>query len=478
MNQLKSKEALRGIPPINSILESETISDYILRDGRETVLRSVKLVLEDYKKSIAEDQDFCLNNDIDSEEMISDFILRRVLREIDQEGRRGLGKVINATGIVLHTNLGRAPLPQKAVEAVSAVSSGYSNLEYDLETGKRGFRHSYAESLIQMLTGAESALVVNNNAAAIFLCINTLAQAREVIVSRGQQVEIGGSFRIPDLISGSGAKMVEIGTTNKTHLKDYEKAITPDTQILLKVHTSNYQVTGFSESVPLEALVALGQRKGLFVIEDLGSGCLMDLSVIGLPYEPTVQDSIKKGTDLVTFSGDKLLGGPQAGIIAGKKALIDQIKANPLARMVRPCKMTFSALAAVLKIYLNEDTVQNHIPVLGMMALKTQELEDRAGKLARMIEVSVGSKANIGITEELDEVGGGSLPGAKLLGRAVSLAPYTVSVAKLQEKLRTYRTPILGRIHQGTLLLNVRTIAPEDYTLIASALKEILGGTQ
>ncbi len=475
MNQLKSKEALRAIPPINTILESEILADCAQEHGREALLRTVKLVLEDYKKSVIEDEDFCLKQGIFSEEGVLDYIIGRILDEIGKDERRGLGRVINATGIVLHTNLGRAPLPQKAAKAVVEVATGYSNLEYDLETGKRGDRHTYAESLIKELTGAESALVVNNNAAAIFLCINTLAPEREVIVSRGQQVEIGGSFRIPDLISGSGAKMVEIGTTNKTHLKDYEKAISPDTRILLKVHTSNYKVTGFTESVALETLVGLGQKRGLIVALDLGSGSLIDLSLMGLPYEPTVQDSIRKGADLVTFSGDKLLGGPQAGIIAGRKALIDLIKANPLTRMVRPCKMTFSALTEVLKIYLNETAPMAQIPVLKMMAMTAEELSDKAEQLARLIETSCGSRLKVDIVPELDEVGGGSLPGVMLPGKAVALMPQSIGVSEFREKLRKCSTPIVGRIHQGVFLLNVRTIDETDYPVIVSALCDILG---
>jgi L-seryl-tRNA(Ser) seleniumtransferase len=475
LNQINKQEALRAIPPINKILESEILADRLSRDGRESLLRIAKRVLEAYKKNVTEDSDFCANHGIKSEDEVLDFLLVKILAAMDEEARRGLSPVINATGIVLHTNLGRASLPKSAIEAVSSVSRGYSNLEYDLETGRRGSRHTYAETLIKRLTGAESALIVNNNAAAIFLCLNTFARDREVIVSRGQQVEIGGSFRIPDLIASSGAKMVEIGTTNKTHLKDYEKAITLDTRVLLKVHTSNYKVTGFAESVALDQLVSLGKKKDLLVVEDLGSGSLIDLTTIGLPYEPTVQDSIRGGADLVTFSGDKLLGGPQAGIIAGKKVLIDQIRENPLMRMVRPCKMTFAALTAVLKIYDNEAFAAEHIPVLEMMALKTEALQAKAETLLESIEAAVGIRLALHIAEEQDEVGGGSLPSVLLPGKAVALAPDGISVSELQEKLRKYRMPILGYIKKDSLLLNVRTLAKEDYAVIASALKEILG---
>lgn len=333
----------------------------------------------------------------------------------------------------------------------------------------------HIESVITSITGAESAVIVNNNAAAVFLCLNTLANNKEVVISRGQQVEIGGSFRIPDIIARSGAKMTEVGTTNKTRLMDYLDTINDDTAVLLKVHTSNYKVTGFTEEVPLKELVGLGREKDLVVMEDLGSGSLYDLSMIGLPYEPTVQDSIKCGADIVTFSGDKLLGGPQAGIIAGKKELIDKIKKNPLARMVRCDKTTIAAMAAVPGLYVDSDKVVENIPVLKMMALKEDVLSVNALELEKLINTVLGNKFKTEIVDDLDEIGGGSLPGVILKGKAVALTAPILGVNEIQEQLRKAKTPIICRINRDRILLNVRTLEKKDYPVIVEALARVLG---
>ena len=357
-----------------------------------------------------------------------------------------------------------------------------SSLAFDLETGERGSRHAHIEPLVKKLTGAESAVVVNNNAAAVFLALNTLAFGKEVIVSRGQQVEIGGSFRIPDIIAQSGGKMIEVGTTNKTRLQDYEKAVSEDTAVLLRVHTSNFKVTGFTEEVSLSGLVQLAENTGVkaagglkpVVMEDLGSGSLFDLSVLGICKEPTVQDSIRDGADIVTFSGDKLLGGPQAGIIAGKKHLIDRIKKNPLARAVRSDKTTIAALAAVLTLYLDMDAAAENIPVLKMLSLKPDDLAVMAKELVEAIHSQCGGQIKTEILDVEDEAGGGSLPGVCLAGKAVALEIQGISAGSIQEKLRKSKIPVIARIYRDRILLNVRTLQKEDHGIIAGVLEEMV----
>ena len=471
MKGYDKKDALRKIPPVNEMLCDSKVELLMGQYGRASVIDTIKLVVDEYREKVTSSNDELAEEiTLGTREEITEFIVEKLKGKIEERQGSRLKKVINATGIVLHTNLGRAPLPEKAVELMREVSEGYSNLEFDLDTGSRGSRHFYIEPVITAITGAESALVVNNNAAAVFLCLNTLSNGREVVISRGQQVEIGGSFRIPDIITRSGAKMVEVGTTNKTWLTDYSNAITDDSAVLLKVHTSNYKVTGFTEEVPLRELVGLGREKNVVVMEDLGSGSLYDLSLIGLPYEPTVQDSIKCGADLVTFSGDKLLGGPQAGIIAGKKELIDRIKKNPLARMVRCDKMAIAAMSAVLKLYMNSETVVDNIPVLKMMALRENELEMKALELEKLIKDIVGSKCKTEIISDLDEVGGGSLPGVILNGRAVVLSELKPGANEIQAKLRKAKTPVICRIHKDRILLNVRALVKCDYPAIVEAL--------
>lgn len=475
LERYDKKEALRRIPPVNELLSNSEVMFLVEQYGRALVIAAIELIADEYRENVTS------VTDEPSAEMrsgtrreIAEYLVVRLKRKIEEQHGSRLKKVINATGIVLHTNLGRSPLPEEAVALMREVSEGYSNLEFDLDTGTRGSRHSHIEPLITSITGAESALVVNNNAAAVFLCLNTLSNDREVIISRGQQVEIGGSFRIPDIIMRSGAKMVEVGTTNKTRLTDYSNVISEESAVLLKVHTSNYKVSGFTEEVSLEELVGLGREKNVTVMEDLGSGSLYDLSKIGLPYEPTVQDSVKCGADIVTFSGDKLLGGPQAGIIAGKRELIDKIKKNPLARMVRCDKTTVAAMTAVLNLYMNLEKVVENIPVLKMMALKENELILKALELEKLIKAALGSKCKTEIVDELDEVGGGSLPGVILKGKALALSEMKPGVNEIQVKLRKAKIPIICRINKDRILLNVRTLDKKDYPAIVETLAIVL----
>ena len=475
MESSNIQDALRAIPSLNEILQRPEVGPLIERFGRTPVVEGIKLIMDEYRRQLGNNDQLAVRNKYKTRKGVSDYLVEKLEGVIEEQQTPRLKRVINATGIILHTNLGRAPLPEKAVVSMLEVSENYSNLEYDITTGSRGSRHSHIEPVIAGITGAESAIVVNNNAAAVFLCLNTLAGGREVVISRGQQVEIGGSFRIPDIIAGSGAKMIEVGTTNKTRLSDYSNSINENTAVLLRVHTSNYKVTGFTEEVSLKELADLGRETNLVVMEDLGSGCLYDLAAIGLPYEPTVQDSIKYGADIVTFSGDKLLGGPQAGIIAGKKELIDKIRKNPLARMVRCDKTTIAALAAVFNLYLHTEKVVEKVPVLKMMALKEEELSANALELEKLINAALGGKCKTEVIDDLDEVGGGSLPGVILKGKALALTFPEREVNEIQAQLRNSKTPVIGRINKDRFLLNLRTLNSKDYRVIAEALAAVLG---
>ena len=380
-------------------------------------------------------------------------------------------KVINGTGTILHTNLGRAPISRSQAEKLIDIVTGYSNLEYDLEKGARGERYSHFEALLCRLTGAEAAMVVNNNAAAVMLILNTIAKGGEVVVSRGELVEIGGKFRVPDVMEQSGAALVEVGTTNKTHLADYEDAVTEETKAFLKVHTSNYRIVGFTESVPIADLRPLAEKHGIPVIEDLGSGVLVDLSKYGITYEPTVQDSIRAGADVVCFSGDKLLGGPQAGIIIGKKKYIQQMKKNQLTRALRVDKFTVTALELVLLEYLREENAKENIPVLRMIAESAESTEKRAGKLADLLRKAC---PGIEISTEVCEsqIGGGSLPLERIKSTAVVIKPKEGSAAKLERKMLP--VPIVGRTSEDAIHLDVRTLNDEDFVQIAEMFGNVL----
>jgi len=405
-------------------------------------------------------------------------IRRDLLREagaiLAADRRPSLRPVINATGIVLHTNLGRAPLSEAACQAVLGVARGYANLEFDLETGRRGKRAAAIEDLLRRLTGAESALVVNNNAAAVMFAIRAMAEGREVIVSRGELIEIGGSFRIPDIMLQSGARLVEVGTTNKTRLSDYEKAIGPETGLLLKAHTSNFRVVGFTEEVPREDLSALGRRHGLPFIEDLGSGCF--INVPGLPPEPTVADSVAAGVDVVTFSGDKLLGGPQAGIVVGRAEWVDRMKSHPLMRSLRLDKMTLAALEATLRTYLDPERAAREVPALRRLAEGPAEVGARAQALLDAMGGEAREVLRAGIIEVTGRVGGGAMPLAELRSRAVALAPGTLSPDEVERRLRAGDPPVVARIQDDRVLLDMRCVREDEIEILAEALKKLAGG--
>jgi L-seryl-tRNA(Ser) seleniumtransferase len=382
--------------------------------------------------------------------------------------------VINATGVIIHTNMGRSLLPPEAMVGLTTVGSRYSNLEFDLATGKRGSRYSLVEDLLCELTGAEAGLVVNNNAAAVLLVLDTLAHGKEVIVSRGQLVEIGGAFRIPEVMKKSGASLVEVGATNRTHLKDYEEAITDETSLLLKVHMSNYRIIGFTSEVPLEDLVSLGRKHKLPVMDDLGSGSLVDLTQFGLEKEPTVQEAIRSGVDVVTFSGDKLLGGPQAGLIVGRKKIIDRIKKNHLNRALRIDKFTLAALEAVFRLYFDEEK-KGTIPTLAMMAMPVDVIDRRAKRLTRRVKKLLSEHCDMEIVDVESRVGGGAMPEQGLPSKAVVLRPHSVKLSELEKDLREAPVPIIGRVEHERMLFDMRTVADDEVVLLAQTICSVFG---
>ena len=400
-------------------------------------------------------------------------VAANVEARLAREQRPRLRCVINATGIVLHTNLGRAPVAEEAAKAAYEAARGYLNLEVDLDSGKRSSRQSPIREWVRRLTGAESATVVNNNAAATVIALRALAQGREVIVSRGQLIEIGGSFRIPEIMAVSGAILREVGATNITRLSDYEKAIGPNTGALMQIHTSNYRIAGFTEAVATADLVTLGQKHQLPVIDDIGSGALLDFNRFGFTGEPTARASITAGADLVLFSGDKLLGGPQAGILAGKKAYIERIEKDPLMRAFRCDKMTLAALEATLRIYLNEEIALREIPVLRLLGLPLDELKRRAEALAERLR-TIETLASVEIAADVAYVGGGSLPDQQMKTWIVEVKPRDRSDADFAQRLRTGTPAVMGRVRDGKLVLDVRTIFPHQTEMLIEALRQAL----
>jgi len=393
----------------------------------------------------------------------------RVVARVSQGGAFSLARVVNATGVVLHTNLGRALLSPLARERLLAVAGGYSNLEIDVNRKERGSRYAHVDALLQRLTGAQASLVVNNCASAVLLALESLARGKEVIVSRGELIEIGGEFRIPDIMRRSGATLREVGTTNRTHLKDYAQAIGPETGLLLKVHTSNYRVVGFTAAVSSRELADLGRERNVPVMEDLGSGCLVDLRRFGFPYEPTVPEVVASGVDLVSFSGDKLLGGPQAGIVVGRSGLVGRLAQNPLNRALRIDKLTVAALEATLYAYEAGDALET-IPTLRMLTEAPSAIRRRARGLLRRLPPEIHARLGLGLVEATSQVGGGALPTVELPTVAVALGTPELPAQVLDERLRTAQPPVLGRVLDGRLLLDFRTILPSDIPALAAAL--------
>ena len=399
-------------------------------------------------------------------------------KAIEIKNRPNLQRIINGTGVVIHTNLGRSLLDEQTMTALQNAASHYTNLEFDLSTGKRGSRYSLVEEIICDLTGAEAALVVNNNAAAVLLSLNTLSFNRETIVSRGQLVEIGGSFRIPDVMSRSGARMVEVGATNRTHLFDYENVIHEETGLLLKVHTSNFRVIGFTSEVPVRDLVTIGNKYGIPVMEDLGSGSLVDLSPWGLPKEPTVQDIVAAGTDVVTFSGDKLLGGPQAGLIVGKKEIIARIKKNPMNRALRIDKFTLASLETVLRDYYDPKYALESIPTLSMLTAQPDTIKKKGQRVIRRLGGAQKIKAYIRLQKTVSRVGGGAMPEHGLDSWALSLRPGETSASTFEKWFRRLQVPLIVRIEDDKILIDLRTILEDDIPILVQILAQFMDKRQ
>ncbi len=457
---------LSELPSVDELLKGPDGSQWVKSFPRAIVVQAVRDVIDEQRKKMLAGKD----------PVITPAALSlQISATIAKRSSFSLLPVINATGIVLHTNLGRAVLSERAAANVIAASRGYSNLEYDLDAGRRGKRHSHTGRILRQLTGAEDALIVNNNAAAVFLCLASLARDREAVVSRGELVEIGGSFRVPDVMTASGAILREVGTTNKTHLRDYQQAINEKTGLILKVHQSNYKIRGFTEDVSIDKLTALGKEQNIPVMYDLGSGCLVDLKPYGIHGEPSLQEIMKSGADLVTFSGDKLLGGPQGGIIIGRQDLVEHIKKHPLARAVRVDKMTIAAFEATLMEYLDQDKAVERIPVLRMLFQPLETIRLRARKIAAQLRRHQITGADIAQIKDSSKAGGGSLPEAEFETYAVSLSPKHISVNDLETRLRTGTKPVIARIKDNALLLDARTVQDQDISeltrIVSAALR-------
>lgn len=460
----KTQELFEGLPSVDEVLKSGYGIKWLGEHPRLYVLSGIREVIDLRRQEILAGT----IADVSPENMA-----RNIEATIERLAAFSLKPVINATGIVLHTNLGRSVLSEKALENIIRVAGGYSNLEYDLAAGKRGQRFSHITRLLREITGAEGGIAVNNNAAAVFLCLNALAKGKEVIVSRGELVEIGGSFRIPDVMVSSGAILREVGTTNKTHLYDYENAINENTALILKVHQSNYRMSGFTEDVSIDSLVSLGKKRDIPVMYDLGSGCLIDLKPYGLYSEPSVQEIVRSGADIVTFSGDKLLGGPQAGLIVGRQNFIERVKGNPVARAVRIDKLTLSALEATLFEYVDNEKAKDAIPVLRMLLEDIESIKTRTKKIAGLIKRHV-KNASIEIMADSSQAGGGALPGKDFPTYTVSVRPEHISVNELEERLRKGDPPVIARVREGALLLDVRTISDKDAVIVADRVRTAL----
>lgn len=461
---------LRNIPAIDELLIMTPIQELLKQYNREFIVEKLRRAVEDSR------QELRLNGGDSSKQGIAEQILKRLDTLIAKATRGSLQKVINGTGVVLHTNLGRAPLGQRAIEYLNDMGKNYNNLEFNLQTGERGSRYQHVEDLLISLTGAEAGLVVNNNAAAVLLGLTTLARDKEVIVSRGQLIEIGGAFRIPDVMKQSGAHLVEVGTTNKTYISDYAQAINDNTALLFSAHTSNYKIVGFSEEVRLSELVALGKERNIPVMHDLGSGILTDLGEWGLKDEPTVQASVDSGADIISFSGDKLLGGPQAGIIVGKQKYINAMKKNQLTRALRVDKLNIAALEGTLLEYLSGDPLQA-IPVLKMLTATREDLLVRAEQLCGWLKETLeltGTIQSINVVATDDMVGGGAYPTYKLPGYGVQIAFKEKQLEAVARQLREMSPALLTRKQEDKMLISVRTLLEGDAAALLDILKYVL----
>ena len=461
-----SMSLLKNIPKVDKVLAMPRVQEALDRHPRPVVLRAIREALDGLRGEA--------KNGAAAFPLSEELLVARFQAELAVLTSAHLKRVVNGTGVVIHTNLGRSPLLPSIEKSLSDIAFGYSNLEYDLAKGARGSRHSHLEGLLCELTGAEAALIVNNNAAAVLLSLASLANGKEVIVSRGELVEIGGSFRIPDVMGQSGAILREVGTTNRTHAGDYRGAVTSASALILKVHTSNFAVVGFTAGVSAIGLVEIGQEFALPVMADLGSGCLVELPGLGCPSEPTVREYILAGVDVVTFSGDKLLGGPQAGIIVGKKVLIDPMKRHPLLRALRVDKMTLAALEGTLRLYRDERRAMAEIPCLRMLTMPAAELKQKGKLILRRFRRSLPESVSLSLMDGVSQVGGGALPLAELPTVLMAVRVAGLTPDELDERMRSAPVPVIGRIFKNNFLLDLRTILDNDLPGLLVALKSLL----
>ncbi len=458
--------ALRDLPRVDEVLAHRLMTSV------EGAPRTV--ALEAAREAVEEGRQRVLSGE-DPVDLSLGAVAARAAELLRRKLRRSLRRAINATGVILHTGLGRAPLSEAAQDAIADVAAGYSNLQADVGSGERMHREVHVEGLLRQLTGAEAAVVVNNNAAATVLVLNTLAAGREVVVSRGEMVEIGGAFRIPEIISLSGCRLVEVGCTNRTHLRDYRKAITSDTAVLLVVHQSNYRIVGFASQPPIEEVVALAHEHDLLCVHDLGSGALLDLRQFGLPHEPSVPESLGADADVALFSGDKLLGGPQCGIILGKAALLEAMHRNPYYRTFRVDKLTLAALEGTLRLFLDQETLTEKHAVMAMLTASAEEITARAEALAARLRQACGDRLQVAVEESVSEVGGGSLAGHTVPTAVVRLSSEGVPAGELAARLRAGEPPLFARVHEDFVVMDLRTVLSGEEDLIVTAVVRALG---
>lgn len=465
MDNDKKQKLLRKLPGVDNLLELVKKDLRFNQIPLNVIKSKIRYTLENIRANILDEDEI---------EVSDKKILSTILEQAEKDIKNNLTGVINATGVVLHTNLGRSLLCKEALKNITSISSGYSNLEYNIDKGTRGIRYSAVEDLLCELTGAEAAIVVNNNAGAVLLSLNSLAENKEVIVSRGELVEIGGSFRIPDVMKKSNAILREVGTTNRTHARDYTEAISSNTGLFLKVHTSNYKIEGFTSNVSVADLSIIGKQHNIPVMEDLGSGMLIDFSKYGLGSEPTILDTVKSGADVISFSGDKLLGGPQAGIIIGKKDIIDIIKSNPLTRALRIDKLTLAALESTLRLYRDDKDVIKKIPTLRMLTEPYANIKRRASALLKNLKPVISKNVEIKLADLFSRPGGGAFPSLTLPSCCITIKSKKISADELEKKLRSNDTPIIGRIEDNCFVIDPRTIQKGGEKIICDALIKIL----
>ncbi|HSB08203.1 MAG TPA: L-seryl-tRNA(Sec) selenium transferase [Blastocatellia bacterium] len=459
---------LRSLPSIERLLERPLASTLSATLSRERVRDLLREITEALREEVGAGK----WSTADGEDSLTEEIERRLERRAAQVARPSLRRVINATGVIIHTNLGRAPLAGSAAQAVSEVASHYSNLEYDLTRGERGQRETHCQELLARVAGSEAAVLANNNAAAVLLVLNTLAEGGEVIVSRGELIEIGGSFRIPDVMAKSGAILREVGTTNRTRVSDYQSAINERTRLILRVHPSNYRIIGFTERPGVHEIADLARRTGLPSFEDLGSGCLIDLSPYGVRDEPVVAQSLRAGISVVSFSGDKMLGGPQAGIVAGSREIVERVRKNPLMRALRVDKMTYAAIEATLRLY-ERGVALTEVPVIRAIASTYDELSQRASRFRDSIVQAIGGKLTVSLEDGASVIGGGSAPEVQLPTVLVTLEAKGLSAGSLDKSLRGYHISIVTRTERNRVLIDLRTVAPEEEAVILEAIAGI-----